>query len=145
MRPQWTCVLVHPFILYNPSPHSCHKTKSGRVIPYAFSFLIAIAQVFERFYKLTSLYFSYHVTSEQNISPEPEMVYWQGLTANPDQRYKVFCQTGFCSVHIQTAGLFTVGQNVTYLCVVYYRDENLKRIIFGSLHFQRVGCFCRSH
>lgn len=48
------------------------------------------------FYKLTALFSSHHVTNEQNIPPEPEMVHWQRLTANPDQLYKVLCQTGFC-------------------------------------------------
>lgn len=101
-------VFVHPFILYRPSlsidtsPQQ-PLTQFGRLIPYVLFFLIVMPQVFEKFYKLTSFYFSYHVTSEQNISPEPEMVYWQWLTANPDQPYKVFYQTGFC-IHIQAAG-----------------------------------------
>lgn len=81
----------------------------------------------------------FHVTSEQNVSPGPEMVYWQWLTANPDQPFKVFCQTGFCGVHIQAAGLLTMGQNVTYLCLVDYRNKNLKWIISGSLHFHHVA------
>lgn len=145
MRPQWTCVFVHPFILQRPSLSIDTKPqRPQKSNPYVFSLLIVMPQVFERFYKLTSLYFSYHVTSEQNISPEPEMVYWQWLTANPDRPYKVFCQTGFCSIHIQAAAVFTMGRNVTYLCLVERRNKNLKWITCGSLHFQHVGYSRRS-
>ena len=94
------------------------ETHLAGVIPYVSSLLNVMPQVFEKFYNLTSLYFSYHLTSEQYISPEPETAYWQCLTANPDRPHKVFCQIGFCNVHIQAPAVFTMGNNGIYRCLV---------------------------
>lgn len=104
--------------------------------------LIVIPLVSEKFNHPTSLYFSYHVTSEQNISPEPEMVYWQRLTANPDQRYKVFCQTGSCSVHIYRLLDCLQWDKMSHIFVEPFfstfcnRNKNLKWIISESLLLQ---------
>lgn len=53
---------------------SNHKT------PFGVFFLIVKPLVLS-FTSWLFLYFSYHVTSEQNISPEPEMVHWQWLNS----------------------------------------------------------------
>lgn len=79
--------------------------------------------VFKEFYELASLYFSYHVTSEQNTSPEPEMVYWQRLTANPDRPHKVLCQTGFCSVHRLQQCL--QWDKMSHICVWFRRETKM--------------------
>lgn len=34
----------------------------------------------------------------------------QWLTANPDRPYRVFYQTGLCSVHVHAAGVFTMSK-----------------------------------
>lgn len=113
-RAQLICVFVHPFYRTPPLPSKFNLEKWTSYLLFPYCPAAGIWELLKR----TSLYFSYLVTSEENIPPEPEMVYWQWLTANPDRPYKVFSQTGSCSVHIQAAVVFTMGQNETYLCLV---------------------------